>query len=123
MDSEHNGKYDTARKRVAGHEQYNCHNYRRIEDKSCHTVRVKPGPFDVFALRGIYDMKDHCHDDEKHTKTNCHDKHGVQWLMGRIHSAGITSSKPKILPKRNPNIVENTPAVAMIPASGAFLKW
>ena len=23
-------------------------------------------------------MKDHCHDDEKHTKTNCHDKHGIQ---------------------------------------------
>ena len=42
--------------------------------------------------------------------------------MGRIQRGFMIFSNPKILPNTKPNIVENTPAVAMIPASGAFLK-
>ena len=46
----------------------------------------------------------------------------VIWSIGRIHNGSMMSSNPKILPNINPKIVENTPAVAIIPASGAFLK-
>ena len=46
----------------------------------------------------------------------------VIWSMGRSHSGSIISSNPKTLPNINPKMVEKIPAVAMIPARGAYLK-
>ena len=42
-------------------------------------------------------------------------------FAGLNQSGCITSSKPKIEPNRNPNIVEKNPHLAMIPASLIFL--
>jgi hypothetical protein len=46
----------------------------------------------------------------------------VIWSIGLSQRGLITSSNPNILPNINPKIVEKMPAVAIIPARGAFLK-
>ena len=42
--------------------------------------------------------------------------------VGFNHSAGITSSNPKTLPKRHPKIVEKNPQQEMMAARSIFLN-
>ena len=46
----------------------------------------------------------------------------VMASVGFNHSAGITSSNPKTLPKRHPKIVEKNPQQEMMAARSIFLN-
>ena len=81
--SEHHAHDDSARKRIAGHEEYNGDNHCEIENQSCYTICIKPGSLDIFAFCCINNMQDHGHDDKEHTKGNCYDKDCIQFPQER----------------------------------------
>ena len=77
--AEHDGKNSSAGNCMTGNKKSDAKYCRSVEYKSCHSVGVEPGFFNVMHLKGIDDVENHAQKNDSHAKADGNNKYGIQF--------------------------------------------
>ena len=80
---------------MPGYKKSDAENCGAIKYKSCHSVGVKPGFFNVMHLKGIDDVENHTQEDDSHAEADGNDKYGIQFSDKRYGRHTVHRPQPQ----------------------------
>ena len=72
---------------MPGYKESDAENCGAIKYKSCYSVGVKPGFFNIMRFKGIDDVENHTQEDDSHAEADGNDKYGIQFSDKKVWSS------------------------------------
>ena len=80
---------------MPGYKESDAENCGAIKYKSCHSVGVKPGFFNIMRFKGIDDVENHTQEDDSHAEADGNDKYGIQFSDKRYGRHTVHRPQPQ----------------------------